>query len=240
MEMYAVAVLDDDIEQAEEIARMVGRSACSKQLADAVVLQPGGIDGWLDAGNRADILLSDIKLEEGGPDGIDLVERHFPKESGTQVVYVTGYAGEYFTEVYRTDHVYLVEKPVVQEKLDQALGKACERLAERDERPIMVQFGKASHLILPSKIVYVESVGRKLKIVLGDSVVETYMKIDQMKELLPPSFCQCHKSFLANLAHVAAVDGLFLAMDDGSRVPVTKARRYNVKSSLARFARKML
>lgn len=237
--MYTVAVLDDDSEQAEALAAMVERSTCAKRLGGVFALSPDGLAPWLEAGNRADILLSDIKLDEGGPDGIDLVERHFPRESGTQVVYVTGYAAEYCTAVYRTDHVYLVEKPVEQCMLDRALEKACRRLDE-DERPIAVQFGRTTHVVLPSRIVYVENVGRKIRIVLNDRTVETYLKIDELKSRLPATFCQCHKSFLVNLARVVEVDGLSLVMADGSRVPVAKARRPYVKTALARYVRGVL
>lgn len=239
-EMYTVAVVDDDIDQARSIARMVGEASCARLLDDAMVVHPHDLPAWLDEGHRADILLTDIRLEDGMPDGTDVVERYFPKGSGTQVIYVTGYASEYLSSVYRTEHVYLVEKPVGKAALEAALAKACRKLDESMERPFAVQFGRTTHVLSPKKIVCAESVGRKLRITTDDGTVETYMKIDDLEALLPRTFCHCHKSFLANLERVASIEGLFLAMDDGSKVPISKGRRQQVRSALVRCVRQLL
>lgn len=238
--MYNVAVFDDDVRQAEAVAAMVAASSGADRFFSARVYGIDRINDLVSDSPGIDILISDIKLGESGVDAISLVKRHFPPRCGTQVIYVTGYADEYHTRVYQTEHVYFIAKPVSHDELDAALGKACARLRERLYAPISVTFERTTHLIQPARISYIESVRRKVRIVMDDRTVETYAKLEDIKELLPTSFLQCHKSYLVNMSRIASVERHSVRLLDGAEIPVSQRRRDEVRASLASFARSLL
>lgn len=238
--MYSVAVLDDDVRQAEAIAAAVAASSCADHLEPVRVYGVDGIDELVSPDNRVDILLADIKLGEDREDVASLVRRHFPPGCGTQVVYVTGYADEYHTRVYQTEHVYFITKPVSQDDLDAALEKACSKLREHLERPIVVTFDRTTYQILPSKISYVESVLRKVRIVMDDRTIEVYAKLKDIKALLPSSFLQCHKSYLVNMSRIARIKKDSLQLVDGTETPVSQKYRTEARVRLVHYARSLV
>lgn len=238
--MYNVAVLDDDRSQAEALAAMIAASPCAREFSSVCVYGVDDIEALVSEDRGIDVLVSDIKLGEGLDDAVALVKRHFPPGCGTQVVYVTGYADEYHTRVYQTDHVYFLAKPVFQDDLDAALEKACAKLRERLRTPISVTFDRTTYLIQPGRISYVESVKRKVRIVMDGRTIEAYAKLEDVRRLLPSCFLQCHKSFLVNMARIALVERDSVRLLDGTEIPVSQKRRAEVRASLARYARSLV
>ena len=55
------------------------------------------------------IALLDIQL--GQDNGISLAKQLFPSPSQTQVIFITGYV-EYCSDVYETEHIYFLLKPL--------------------------------------------------------------------------------------------------------------------------------
>lgn len=237
---YSVAVLDDDARQAADIAAMVRSSKCADSCEPVLVF--GGedaLDEFAASAPHVDILVADINLGDGREDAISFVRRVYPAGSGVQVIYVTGYADEYHTRAYQTDHVYFLAKPFAPEDFDDALEKACSRLQDQLSRPVSVAFGRETYLIQPSKVSYVESVKRKVRIVMDDQTVEAYAKIQDVMDMLPSCFLQCHKSFLVNMAHIRHLGKDSLFLQDGTEIPVSQKRRAEVRKSLARYARSL-
>ena len=240
-EGYSIVVIDDDYYQALHIAGMVERSKRASAFGSVKAMKPNELEAFLSQGMSVDILLVDIKLGESEEDGIGLVKRCFSgQRDATQVIYVTGYADEYHTSVYRTQHVYLLEKPLVQEHLDEALEAACARLEEQSFRPVMLKLGREGFVVRPSCIFYVESVKRKIRIVQSDKTFEAYAKIKDAKRLLPSSFVQCHKSFLVNMAWVERIEKGRVTLLDGSTVPVSQRHRAEVRRALSLYARSLV
>lgn len=238
---YSVVVVDDDCSQALHIANMVERSACASALCSVKVMAPRELEGAMTQGASVDILLIDIKLGEGEEDGIGYVKRCLSERCDTtQVVYVTGYADEYHMSVYGTQHVYLLEKPIAQRNLDDALEAACTRLKEQSFRPVLLKVGREGFIVRPSDVLYIESVKRKVRIVQRGKTVEAYAKIEDVKRLLPSSFVRCHKSFLVNMAWIEHIEKGCITLHDGSMVPVSQRHRAEVRRALARYARSLL
>ena len=57
------------------------------------------------------IALLDIHLNDTPENGIALAKELFPAGCGTSVIYITGYI-EYVSDVYETEHIYFLRKPV--------------------------------------------------------------------------------------------------------------------------------
>lgn len=137
--MYRVVVLDDDAEQARALASAVESTSCGTSLEVSHCTSAAELAA-LAAARDVSIVLLDIALAEGEGSGIELARRLFPEGSGVQIIYVTGYTEDYCLEVYETDHVYLLAKPVDLGRLSEALRRAVARLDKEASVPFAVSF----------------------------------------------------------------------------------------------------
>ena len=188
-----------------------------------------------------DICLMDVRMDDAGrfSDGIEAVSRLFPEGCGTQVIYVTGYV-EYATPVYETPHVYFLLKPVQAEQLYAALGKALERLASQTGAYLPVTCGGAVRRLPVGKIIYLESNRRKVIVHMVDDTVETYAKLSDFEDQLPPNFVRSHMSFLVNMNYLEWVDGKTATLSTGIQLPVSRQRSVATREAFHRHLRGFL
>lgn len=229
--MYQVVLVEDDATQAEILRRMVGRSPRGGEVVVEHISDAASLEARLAEGSPVDILMMDIELGSEDANGIDLVKRHVPAGSGTQVIYVTGFV-EYCTSVYRTEHVYFLAKPVAQDDLDDALDRAFARLAARASKPLSIRFGGKVVLVAPEQISYIESDRRKVHIHVGAEDIETYASLSDIAAELPASFIQCHKSFLVNMDCIRELKGDSVMLASNQAVPVSQKRRKLVREAI--------
>lgn len=230
--MYRLAIIEDDPAQLEAIEHLLERFPRCGELSVFHLAGAGELESYLAAepDARIDILLTDIMLGDQEPDGIQLVQRHFPPGCGTQVVYLTGHL-QYCTKVYRTEHVYFLAKPVEQQDFDDALDKALANLSAVEARPLLVRSKGSVVPVMPSSISYIESLRRKVCIHAGGEAIETYASLGELSQKLPESFIQCHKSFLVNMDHIVELGKEDVRLQSGESVPVSQKRRKTVREA---------
>lgn len=230
--MYQVVIVEDDAAQAEIIRSMIECSPRGGELAIEHVGRRRIFDGRVLRRNRP-LTFSWMDIELGSEDanGIDLVKRYFPAGCGTQVIYVTGFV-EYCTSVYRTEHLYFLVKPFAQDDLDDALSRVLERLEADSSKPLSVRLGSRVVLVEPSRISYIESDRRKVRIHAGAEEIEAYASLSDLAAELPASFIQCHKSFLVNMDHVKELKADSVVLSSNQVVPVSQKRRKFVREAV--------
>ena len=229
--MYQVVIVEDDAAQAEIIRSMIECSPRGGELAIEHVVDAESLTARLAEEPAIDVLVMDIELGSEDANGIDLVKRYFPAGCGTQVIYVTGFV-EYCTSVYRTEHLYFLVKPFAQDDLDDALSRALERLEADSSKPLSVRLGSRVVLVEPSRISYIESDRRKVRIHAGAEEIEAYASLSDLSAELPASFIQCHKSFLVNMDHVKELKADSVVLSSNQVVPVSQKRRKFVREAV--------
>ena len=217
--MTNIWICDNDRAQAEQLAQSVSElfpEEHATRLCDSM-------DQFLTAleGGTPDIVLMDIMLE-GEDNGIEIAKKFFPRDSGTAVIFVTGYI-EYCTDVYEADHVYFLPKPVQPEKLQRALQRA---LLTRDEAScaFSVRLDGALRRIDVHEVYCVESFYRKLRIRMRDETVECYGTIPGLPPEVLSRMIHCHKSFLVNPEHVRTMDRQTFLLTNGYTIPISRNR----------------
>lgn len=222
--MYLLFICDDDPVFAAFLAEQIRtvfpsscqiETFCSAQDFSAAV-----------SAKQPDIALLDIEL---GPDnGISLVKELFPASSNTQVIYITGYA-EYCTDVYETEHIYFLLKPLKLPELQRALSKAVERLELAPISLVIRNSDTTCKIPLP-QIHYIESHIRKLYIYTAEQRYEMTGKLSSLPEAVQRRMVHCHKSFLVNPQYIHAVitpDGSFnkhFQLLSGQNIPISQSK----------------
>lgn len=221
--VHRIAIVDDNQEQAELLAQMVRTSPYADCIASIEILPPK-LDALVALQGAAGILFMDVQLGAGASTGIDLVSRAVPTGGAVQVIYVSGYL-EFAPEAYRTEHTWFLAKPVKQDELDAALGRAIENLERLQRNPILVRAAGALVQLVPEAIAYVESDRRRAHIHLRDREIVAYAKLSELEHTLPEQFIRCHKSFLVNMDYIAELRARDMVLVNGTVLPVSQRCR---------------
>jgi DNA-binding LytR/AlgR family response regulator len=217
--MYHLFVCDD----VPEHAAVAGELAAALPFADILNISTyhtaAALLAAVSSGNTCDILLMDIEL--GGENGIDIVKQLHEKSRGTQVIYATGYDG-YHSDVYETEHIYFLQKPIDAEKLERALRRAVTALEDADSHILSLKTGNRFEEVRVDDIIYIESRARKLCIFSVDGNYEVYGTLDAFLAKLGAGFVRCHKSFAVNAVYVRGFDAASITLRDGAVIPVSR------------------
>ena len=122
-----VLIVDDDKFIREQLEQILKRNFFETLQAatgeDALeIIQQG----------KADVVLTDVKLP--GISGLDLLKKCKENSSNTEVIVITGYGSQQIAiEALRDGAIDYIEKPIVIEELNAALGRAMEKLGEKED-----------------------------------------------------------------------------------------------------------
>jgi len=223
-------LVEDQANYTQVISDLIDSHPRQAELVLTTLSNGRELEEYLKRGGMVDVALMDIMLGEGEPTGIDLVRRFFPAGSAAQIIYLSKHI-EYCTEVYRTEHVYFLMKPLDREEFDFALDKALASVEASRSRALIVHSKGTIRRVDPARICYLESDRRKVSMHLMDETIQTYASIGKMADSLPKCFFQCHKSFLVNMNYIVELKKDCVLMASGEKVPVSQKRRKQMKDA---------
>ncbi|MBR1376586.1 MAG: response regulator transcription factor [Bacilli bacterium] len=182
--------------------------------------------------NDIDILFMDIKLKD--KNGIDFIKENKELLKNTKLIYITGY-DEYIEDIFETDPIYLLKKPITKEKLEKVFNKI-KRQNDIDDKIISLKIGKEVNNIKVKDIIYIESYGRTITLYLADeSKVTSYNKISSILEILPENFIKIHKSYVINVSKVKKYKKYEVILENDKILPISRLNADNVKKVMLRY-----
>lgn len=179
-----------------------------------------------------DILVVPVNAGGVHEGGIHLVQKLTAEHTLPLVIY-TCTRGTYTSAVYSTRHQYLLLTPLSPAEVRAALDKVLGMLG-RAAAPVMLRSGGSTHVINPHEVQFMQSLGRKVLVSYVDGrELLAYAALSDLEKQLPGSFVRCHKSYLANMEHVARGCREALTMTTGAQVPVSQRQYRAVRDALA-------
>ncbi len=227
-----VLVVDDEPLARAGIARLVSAmpgfevagSACDGDSAVAAI-----------EALRPDLVLLDVQMPGCG--GFEVIRRVGPARMPT-VVFVTAH-DEFALQAFEVHAVDYVLKPFEDRRLRAALtharrhdAEALRRLVEHDR--IEVRTGDHVRLVPVSDIDWIEGASYYATLHAGDEIHLVRETLQSLEARLGPArFVRVHRSALVRLDRVRELrGGRVLVLYDGTRVPVSRARRAQVREAL--------
>lgn len=220
--MLSIAVCDDMpiecaelAERIEKILDKIGAEYSLKRFFEGQEL--------LKCVESFDIVFLDIKMPEIS--GMELAKQMRENGHESIIVFVTS-AEEYVYESFDVEAFNFLIKPVNEEKLKNVLRKAVVKVtACNNEDFLIISSEHQIKKILLKDILYIESVGRTVKIHCSSGILETYKQIGDLEQTLSDKhFFRCHKSFLLNLEYVSRFDKAEIVMENGDTVFLARKR----------------
>lgn len=227
-----LAVCDDEASCRDQIAQWAGEIlrqeglqadidcfASAQELLDAI-----------EAGASFSLLLLDVMMD--GKDGMTLASILRQQGQKTPIIFISSNR-EMALKGYEVEAARYLAKPLDVQKLREALLYCWRQLG--GDRALLLPTASGQHRIQPSAILYAETYGRGIRIVLEGGQLESRMKISELAAMLPGSqYTFCHRTILVNLDFVTSIRYCELELKDGTRLPISKYRLPELRSQLLR------
>lgn len=220
-------VVDD-----EEPARDELRHLLSAHRDVAVVGEAATAEAALEAARiaRPDVIFLDVELP--GATGLATAPRLRDRGVPPAVVFVTAHE-RYAVDAFAVEAFDYLLKPVDPERLVRVLERLRERSSEAQAAPARVAVvgpGGRELLLDPAEIHYAQAEGDYCRVHTHDRSYLATVSLGALEERLGSPFARVHRSYLVNLAKVAAVrrsspDRLRLQLSDAARTELDVARR---------------
>ena len=242
-------IVDDELHNIENLSIII------KKVCPDVIIA-GTANNIADASNliaekNPDIVFLDIQM--GKKTGFDLLKA-LPNRS-FEVVFVTAY-DKYGIQAVKYAALDYILKPVDSEELLSAINKAKEKITARQKNSqldflmdYIKQNDKPSKIALPQqneiRYVTIKDIVRceannaytYFYFTNGDKILISKPLKEYDELLAPHGFVRAHQSHLVNPVFVKSLlkeDGGILLMSDGTKIPVSKARKEFVKQALGK------
>lgn len=103
-----------------------------------------------------------------------------------------------------------------------------------DKKHITVKSNRVYRIIPITDIIYIESVGRKVKIYTTHDIVESYQKISALEEMLNETFYRCHRCYIVNIQYIEGYNTKYVKLKNrnGTEIPLSREKITEFKNTL--------
>lgn len=186
-------------------------------------------------GQRFDAVFLDIEMPP--PDGMETARRLHGFSPELPVIFLTSHT-ELAMEGYEVGAFRFLQKPVVHEKLTQALSDLKQLSTLR--KTVCIREEGEEYFISPGSIIYAEADNNTVRFITSEREYRTRMKLTaamDMLESVSDSFCRIHRSVIASLAHIVSRTDREIRLDSGVVLPVSKSYSEELKKRLMDYIR---
>ena len=223
MDIYRLAVCEDDADQGQRLLSLCGKLLDKRQIAHKICLFSSAeeLEETIEQdGAVFDLLLLDIQM--AGKSGMELARELYGRRFPARFLFITGFA-KYALEGYLVHPVHYLLKPIDASALDEALLQDWQ--SHHRARNLVLRNGSKTLSLLAAEVCYMESQNHVVMVHTPKQEYRVPMSLSEAERHTPPgSFFRCHNSFLVNLAYVEEIGRMHLRLRDGTQIPL--GRRY--------------
>ncbi len=220
-----VLIVDDEAPARSELRHLLGAHPEVEVAGEAASAREA-----LELAADCDAVFLDVEMPDAS--GIEAARLVRDRSDPPAVVFVTAHA-EYAVDAFAVEAFDYLLKPVDPDRLARVVERLLARGAPsvRSVRKIPVVAGGRTELIDQEQVHFVKAEGDYSRVHTYDHSYLSTASLRELEEALPEGrFMRIHRSYLVNLAKVAAVrrtgdDRIRLVLDDAQRTELDVARR---------------
>ena len=227
--MLKIAVCDDDLENREEIKKIIGNI-----LFDIVEIK---IDSYSDGIEiiekinkncfESDLIILDINMKK--IDGLKTAEFIRNKGINTDIIFLTKMK-EHILDGYKYSAFDFLLKPVSIKKIEETLIRYLKNKVFSEHESLNINIRGKNRRIRLKRVKYFESRGRKIAAILENEEIEFYLKMDDLfNKIKSKNFIRCHQSYIINLEYIDIFSSNEIVLYDSKKIPVSRKYLSNVK-----------
>ena len=216
---YRVAVVDDNITDAEFVKGILNGWAQLRQVAVQAMVFPSA-ESFLfryAEDKEWDILLLDIEM--GAMDGVTMAKRVRQDNEAVQIVFITGYS-DYIAEGYEVAALHYLMKPVNREKLLTVLDRALEKRKQEERCLNLESYGEMVRL--PFYEIRYLDVHQNYVTVHAKADYTVKRTLGDFEKELDDRFCRVGRGLILNLKFIQRVTKTEVRLSDGTVLPLPR------------------
>lgn len=224
MDMINICIVEDEREHFELLNNYINDWAKKNSLETNVSYFCDGIDLVDEYKGQFDIIFLDIQMKH--LNGMVAAEKIRKLDNDVVISFITSTV-QYAVQGYAVDALGYVLKPVSYVAFEKLFEKAVERVKTKQKKVYIKVICEDLHLKLDCKnIYYIESSRNNVIVHCRDGNYVTTGPLKRYEETLnEQGFSKCHNAYLVNLSHVEGVQKEEVLLSDGSRLPISRARK---------------
>lgn len=239
MEKLRAAICDDDPACVASVEAMLQRMAQEKGASIECFRFEDGADLLERYPAALDMLFLDVQMPFLS--GMEAARQIRQRDTRVLIVFMSNYA-QYAIQGYEVGAWRYLLKPLHWDRFERELRLPFERCLRRQSDFLCVKGRDGAYSLPCGELLYASTNRRKnVELHLPGQCIECYQSLSALEtQLAGQAFFRCHSGFLVNLAQVQQIGRDFLALRDGSHIPVSKHRRSALMQAFAAYAGDML
>ena len=229
-------ICDDEKSTCSELEEIILKYAKEKRVPLVTEVFYSG-DILLDYLKREKINILFLDIELPGKDGVMVGKyiREVLEEENIFLVYISS-KENYALQLFQNRPFDFLVKPIEQAKIYHVLDNIC-RISGKNSAEFKFQVQNSTYRILYKDILYFQSAGRKINIVMKKEVRTFYGKLNEIEEKIPENlFLRIHKSYLVNKSYVKGFTYEWVKMLNGDVLNISKINRADVRRKILESA----
>lgn len=228
-----IAICDDESaflrDLTEKIYKKIPRLDCTVEPFSSA-------EELLSSSTDFDIIFLDIEM--GGMDGMTCARTIRKTNKEVPIIFLTSHT-EMAIEGYEVNAFRFLKKPVEDDKLGQTLEDI--KLMRASGRGVMIKSEGEQIVVVPSKVLYIESDNNNVRIITTDGTLVTRMKLTEAVDILNDvndTIRRVHRCTAVNMSHVGRIRDKQAVMDEGSVVGISRLYLKEFKEELYEYIKR--
>lgn len=231
---YKVAICDDEVSTCEELDAKT-KSIFTKLGYDVevdVYYSGETFVNHICRNNPYDFILLDIELFELNGIGVGKYIRDYIMDFRTQIVYISSKT-TYAMELFEISPLDFLVKPIYCDQLTKTYERGMAIIGTLQEC-FECTNGNTVIRVPFAEILYMESEGRKVKLVTSNEEIFFYDKLSNVIKSLSTVFIQIHKSYIVNTNAIKEYHSDRVVLFNLNELPISRTYRDIVKKYMIR------
>lgn len=230
--MYYIAICDDEDSTCSEMESMILEYTKARSIqVDIMIWYSGeGLQKYLRDEHKVDLIFLDIELIERNGVEVGNFIRNELNDEKTNIVYISS-KKHYAMSLFRTRPFDFLIKPITQKQVDEVLERIF-KLMNKERQFFCYQFGQSHFKVALDDIIYFQSEGKKIRIILMKEEREFYGKLNEIAMQLHDEFLFIHQSYLINQKYVKKYTYELIEMINGDMLTISKAKRKETRQQI--------
>lgn len=231
--MLQIGICDDDKSFVSKLEMYI------EQIALRMLLQcntDAFYDGstlkeYIAQGHRYDIIFLDIEMER--INGIEVAKYIRDIDDVVLLIYISNY-DSYIYELFQVEPFWFIKKPVDEKELETIFSRAYKKISEKCGY-YSYRYNKMDYKVLVKDILYMESRGRTISIIMKDGETRKYYgKLDEAEKALSKGkipFLRIHQSYLVNFIQIKGISYTKVVINKGVELQISEERQRQIRAS---------
>lgn len=219
-----IAMCEDEKIHADPLKSMISKWSEQRNIPVTIDHFPSGeafLGAW-SATHSFDLLFLDIQMKT--IDGMSLAEMIRKTDQQMIIVFVTSFKDLVFRS-FDVGAFKFVVKPIKPTDCYNILDSAYKKVKSWKDNVFLIPVETQTVRLLLNDIQYFENAAHYIEVHSTTGEYRYKERISDLEERLPSAqFFRCHRSYIVNFYHVQVINQDRLQLDDGTVLPVARAR----------------